>query len=134
MQLDDQTFLERFAARDLGPEYFDHRGHLRMAWLHLVNYSLDEAIDRVCKGIRDLAGKFGAPEKYNRTLTEALMRIMAARMNAAPASGFEGFLQHNTDLLQDAQDVLARYYSATRLSSEQARCSWLAPDLAPFDS
>ncbi len=39
MTLNDQTFLKRFAMRDLGPEFFDHRGHLRMAWIHFKTLS-----------------------------------------------------------------------------------------------
>jgi hypothetical protein len=133
MQDNDDTYLERFAARELGPEHFDHRGHLRMAWHHLARYDVDEANRRVCDGIRELAAKFGAPEKFNHTLTEALMRIMAARMQVDAKQDFEAFLQANPDLLDNAEGVLARHYSKARLGSAAAHAGWLEPDLAPID-
>lgn len=40
-----------------------------MAWLHLTHFELEEANRRVCDGIRDLATKFNAPEKFSHTLT-----------------------------------------------------------------
>ena len=133
MPLDDETYLRRFALRDLGPEHFDHRGHLWMGWLHLNRFELKEAISRVCSGIRDLAEKFGAPEKFNHTLTEALMRIMAGRMQGESAHDFGSFLEANPDLLTDAPHLLARHYSAQRLNSHQAHSGWLEPDLSPLD-
>ena len=132
MQLDDDTFLTRFATRDLGPEHFDHRGHLRMAWLHLTRFELEEANRRVCEGIRDLAIRFDAPEKFSHTLTEALTRIMAARMSEEGRGDFERFLALNADLVGDAEGVLARHYSAQRLNTPRARTGWVEPDLAPL--
>ena len=132
MQLDDTTFLSRFATRDLGPEHFDHRGHLRMAWLLLTHFEPEEATRRCLEGIRDLAAKFDAPEKFGHTLTKALMRIIATRLDAESRGDFERFLADNTDLVDNAEGVLARHYSATRLNAPEARTGWVEPDLAPL--
>lgn len=129
-QLDDDTFMIRFERLDLGPEYFDHRGHLRMGWLHLRRYGLDEGNARVCDGIRSLAMKFGAPGKFNHTLTEALMRIMAVRMDVAADPDFEAFLVRNPDLVDDARGVLARHYSDALLNSAEAHAGRVGPDRA----
>jgi hypothetical protein len=133
MQLDDQTFLKRFALRDLGPEYFDHRGHLRMAWLHLKHYPVEKAIQLVCDGIKQLAIQFGAPDKFNHSLTEALMRIMHKRIRLNPQQTFEEFLQHNREMVLDAQGLLAKYYSLQHLNSDAARQGWLPPDIKTLD-
>jgi hypothetical protein len=132
MKLDETTYLQQFERRELGPEHFDHIGHLRMAWLHLVHFGLEEGNVRVCRGIRDLAEKFGAPEKFNHTLTEALMRIMAQRMTATAAKDLERFLQANKELVDDAQGVLARHYSPERLASAAAKTGWVEPDREPI--
>ncbi|MCU7843495.1 MAG: hypothetical protein KZQ93_06610 [Candidatus Thiodiazotropha sp. (ex Monitilora ramsayi)] len=132
MTLDDTTYLDHFQRRDLGPEEFDHLGHLRMAWLHLNHYDFVEANKRVCEGIRDLALKFGAPGKFNYTLTEALMRIMARRMEVTAYRDFGHFLLENRDLLKDTQAVLARHYSEDCLNSRMARSGWVEPDLMPI--
>lgn len=131
MQLDDDTYLAQFASRELGPEHFDHRGHLRMAWLHLAHYDLEEASQRVCEGIKELANQFGAPDKYHRTLSEALVRIMAGRMQKDQE--FNAFLAANPDLVSDCLGVLAQHYSNERLHSAEARTSWLEPDLLPLN-
>jgi len=133
MQLNDDAYLEQFAARELGPEHFDHRGHLHMAWLHLTRYDVDEASRRVCDGIRELAAKFGAPEKFNHTLSEALVRIMAKRMAGDGGNDFEAFLQANPELVDDCLGVLARHYSVEFLHSAAARTGWLAPDRLPLN-
>ncbi len=134
MQLTDDEYLERFAARELGPESFDHRGHLWMAWLHLARYDVDEASQRVCDGIRDLATKFGVPEKFNHTLSEALMRIMAWRMQGGGKEDFDAFLQANADLVDDCIGVLARHYSDELLNSDAARTGWVLPDRLPLNA
>ncbi|MBV1789057.1 hypothetical protein KQ940_13445 [Marinobacterium sp. D7] len=126
--LDDKSYLELFAARALGPEHFDHRGHLYIAWLHLVHFDEDEARQRVCSGIRELAARFGAQEKYNHTLTEALVRIMARRLSGVSRQSFDTFLETNPDLLCDAHTVLARHYSDACLNSVRAKVSWVEPD------
>jgi hypothetical protein len=80
MPIDYSDYLNRFERRELGPEHFDHEGHLLMAWVHLQHYDPEEATQRVCDGVRELASAFGAPEKYSHTLTIAFMRIIMTRM------------------------------------------------------
>lgn len=130
MSLDESTYLKRFAQLELGPEHFDHIGHLYMAWLHLKHYDLEEASERVCSGIRGLADKFGVPEKFNHTLSEALMRIMAARLEKEMT--LDAFLHANPDLANDCKGLLARYYSDECLLSEKARVGWVKPDRKPI--
>jgi hypothetical protein len=132
MSIDYRDYLNRFERRDLGPEHFDHSGHLLMAWTHLRYYDLQEASRRVCNGVRDLAGAFGAPEKYSHTLTIAFMYLIAERMQGRASQDFEAFLAENKDLVQDAQSLILRHYSRDRLDSAEARRDWVEPDLEPF--
>jgi hypothetical protein len=133
MPQDENDYLKRFERRTLGPEHFDHLGHLKMAWIHLRYYDRAEATRRVCEGVEELATAFGAPEKYSHTLTEALMRIIAQRMQGEAARDFERFLQLNRDLVEDAQQVVLRHYSRQRLEDPLARLQWVEPDLAPIE-
>jgi hypothetical protein len=131
MELDEKRYLEQFERLELGPEHFDHVGHLYMAWLHLRHYEVDEACARVCTGIRRLAEKFGALEKFHHTLSEALMRIIAGRMQVCDGD-FEAFLCANPDLLEDARGVLGQHYSDQCLALKQARSDWVEPDREPI--
>lgn len=133
MAIDYTDYLNRFERRELGPEHFDHEGHLLMAWTHLQRYEPQEASQRVCDGVRELAKIFGAPDKYSHTLTIAFMRIIAERLPGDEEQDFAGFLAANQDLVEDAESVILNHYSRHRLTSPEARLGWLEPDLEPFE-
>lgn len=128
--LPDEQFLAGFEACALPPEAFNHLGHLRIAWIVLQRYSYPDAVERICGGIQRFAGHLGVPEKYHRTLTEALVRLMAA--NGAASMEWETFLAANPALVSDARGELARHYSHDCLNAETARISFVAPDRMPL--
>ena len=43
MEWTDDAFLDAFENCSLPESEFDHRGHLRLGWLYLERYSLEEA-------------------------------------------------------------------------------------------
>lgn len=128
--LSDDEMLAAFLACDLPASGFDHRSHLRIAWIHLQRYPLDEAVQRTCDGIAGFAAHLGATEKFNRTLTEALVRLMAHGGAADPGLGWKAFLAANPELANDARGAIARYYSQERLARPEARTRFLPPDKA----
>ncbi len=130
----DEEFLAAFLDCTIPPEAFDHRGHVRVAWLLLQRYPLAEAVERICDGIARLAAHLGAPEKYNRTLSEALVRLMAHGGAGAPALSWEEFVNANDLLMANFRDLLARHYSEERLAAPEARERFLAPDRLPLPS
>ncbi len=134
MSLSDDAFIEQFENRTLSPEYFNHRGHLRLAWLYLRRYPLAEAIDRVTQGIRLYATNLGATDKFQHTLTEAIVRIMAQRMEQGSAATLDDYLVANPDLVDDIQGVVGRYYSPELLQSPRARARFVDPDLVPLEA
>lgn len=130
-KLSDEDFLRRFLACRLEPAEFDHRGHLRAAWLALRHHPVDEAVEHACAGIARLAAKFGAHGKYNRTMSEALVRLMA-HDGAADEASLDGFLVAHPAFVHDISGLLARHYSDERLRSPPARAAFLPPDRAPL--
>lgn len=130
--LPDDVFLAAFLDARLAPADFNHRGHLRAAWLLLQRRPLEEAVADTCEGIARLATRLGAPDKYHRTLTEALVRLMAHGGAADPALGWEDFLATNAPLVRDARGVLAQYYRPDTLDSAEARQRFLPPDRQPL--
>jgi hypothetical protein len=125
----DQAFLADFLAARLDKADFNHHGHLRAAWLLLQRLPLDEAIEQACSGIQRLASALGAADKFHRTRTEALVRLMAHAGAADRAQAWDEFLQRQPLLLRDARALLARHYSPALLDSPAARLHFLAPDL-----
>lgn len=126
--MSDQDFLAAFLDSSMPPAGFDHLGHLRAAWLLLQHHPLEDAVEQTCQAIARLARRLGAPEKYNRTLSEALVRLMAQRGAADSRLCWAAFLAANTDLVADARGVLARHYETETLNSRAARESFVPPD------
>jgi hypothetical protein len=126
----DDEFLAAFLECRMPGSAFDHRGHARVAWLLLKRYPLEQAIEQVCSGIARLAAHLGAREKYNRTVSEALVRLMAAR--GLHATTFEEFSSANEQILTDARGMLARHYSPEVLSSPAAKAGFVPPDRLPL--
>lgn len=132
--ISDQAFIEQFENQTLPPELFNHHGHLRLAWLYLQRYPLQQAIEKVTTGISAYASSLGAKDKFQHTLTEAIVRIMALRKAQSHADTLESYLADNYDLVDSIGSVVGTYYSQELLNSEQARSGFMSPDLAPFDS
>ena len=132
MALPDTDFIQQFEDCTLPPAYFDHAGHLRLAWLYLRDYPLEQAVARVTGGIAAYANSQGAADKFRHTLTEAIVRIMAHRQHLQPARSLEDFLAANPDLVEDILGVVGQHYSPQRLASQAARTGFVSPDLAPL--
>jgi len=130
MEISNDKFLEYFENQTLPPDLFDHWGHLRLAWLYLRKYPLQIAIDKVTTGIKVYANSLGATNKFQHTLTEAIVRIMAIRMKKKDADTLEAYLADNQDLVEDISAVVATHYSYDLLNSERARTEFVSPDLA----
>lgn len=130
--MSDEQFLAAFLDSSMPPSGFDHLGHLRAAWLLLQRQPLEQAVDTTCDAIARLAARLGVPGKYNRTLSEALVRLMADGGGADPALSWPRFLAANAELKDDALGVLARHYSDETLISPAARERFLPPDRSPL--
>ena len=126
--LTDNDFLGSFETLTLPPGDFDHRGHLRLAWLYLGRLPPAQAMRKITEGIPAYASSLGADDKYHHTLTVAIVRVIAQRMANSPPGDFDAFLQANRDLMDDMAGVLLGYYSEARLFSAAARQGWILPD------
>lgn len=135
MSLDSETwndanFLAAFLDGTLPASEFGHRGHLRAAWLVLSRHPVQPAVVLICRGIAAIATRLGAPEKFHYTLTEAMVRIVAARMRQTPNLDWPAFVVDHADLLHDARQILQHHYSDALLQSAAARTGFVAPDRA----
>ncbi len=129
MQLTDYEFVEQFEDQTLDPVHFNHVGHLRLCWLYLQQYDLETTVQMTCTGIKSYAASLGANDKFHRTITEFLARLIHQRIAHQATHSFDDFLNNNQDLVTDAQSVLGQFYSTSLLSSEEARLNYLPPDL-----
>lgn len=130
--MSDDQFLAAFLDSSMPPAGFDHLGHIRAAWLLLQRRSLEDAVSETCNAIARLATHLGVPEKYNRTLSEALVRLMAHGGATDRTLSWPDFLAANADLVGSARLVLARHYSDETLDSAVARECFTPPDRQPL--
>ena len=131
--LSDQDFLEQFEDKSLDPNEFSHKGHLRLAWLYLKFNAFEEAINKLCKGIKSFASFHGQPNKFHKTITVSISYIIALRLKEQRFSYFDDFLGENIDLIENWRELLKKYYSFDLLENEEARVSFIEPDLKDFN-
>ena len=130
--LSDAQFLADVEACRLPAQAFGHRAHLRLAWLYLQRHPLDQAIERTCEVIARFATHHGATAKFHRTLTEALVRLMAAGGASDPRLPHAVFRDRNPHLWGDVRELLTQYYSPQRLATPEARLRFILPDREPL--
>ena len=133
MVLKDNEFLKQFEQQTLDPNEFNHIAHLRIAWLYMNKFDLKTAIKKVTSGISSYANSLGASNKFNHTLTEATIYIMAERSKKLENNSFQTFLAKNPDLIEDLLSLISQHYTIGRLNSKDAKIKFIAPDLQPFN-
>lgn len=127
--LTNDEFVKQFESQTLNPVYFDHQGHIRIACIYLNMYDFDTANNKTCCGIKAYAESLGATDKFNLTITDAIVKIMAKRMKSASDNTWQVFIKNNPDIVHDTLGLLSQYFSKELMFSEQARKFLVKPDL-----
>jgi hypothetical protein len=135
MDLDDDALWEAFSRSTLPTTDWHHRSHVRVAWLHVARWRLDEAHVRMRVGIIRLNAFHGLEETitrgYHETLTRFWLVAVAAKVAAAgPAADSRAFCDAHPELLEKAYPL--RFYSQACLFSANARAIFAAPDVIPL--
>ncbi|HAA90895.1 MAG: hypothetical protein CMM48_00370 [Rhodospirillaceae bacterium] len=125
---DYSKFADSFEECDIDPAAFAHRDHVGVAYEMLRRYEFLDAVARYSKCISALAKKAGVAKKFNTTITLAFLSLIAERMDRSENDTFERFMEQNQDLL--SSDLLKRWYTPDRLSSDLARAVFLMPNVA----
>ena len=132
----DDEFLAAFEDCTLPyPSEWDHRAHLRTAYLYLSRHPLDEAIAKMRAGIQRYNAAKGIVDTpvvgYHETLTQMWMRILhGLRATVGPEANFDAFVERHPYLLQKFLGRL--YYTRERMTSPLAKREYVPPDLTPF--
>lgn len=129
---DDLAFRAAFEGHAVAPGAFDHRSHLRLAYVYLTERAPEAAYRTMKASLLGYLDHLGVGDaKYHETLTYGWVRAVHAFMlETAPATGFTAFIEANPRLLQ--LDLLGYHYSAARLGSPAARAVVLPPDRLAF--
>lgn len=132
--MDDQAFLRALESRVLPTAEFNHNAHLLAAWAYSRRYETREAAARCAHSLSRYAMAKGAMEKYNHTVTMAILAILYSRIEANPTvrDDWDAFLSINNDIVIDARTVLLQHYSSDMLENDTARRGFVAPDIKPL--
>lgn len=128
----DLQFRVEFEAGRVPPSDFDHRGHLRLAYVYLSEGSVEEACGKMQAAIRGFLARNGVdPSKYHETITRAwILAVEHFRQKAGEADSFEAFVALHPVMLDSK--IMLTHYSAELLFSAAARDEFVAPDLDPI--
>jgi hypothetical protein len=115
--------LERGEIKD-----FHHASHLHVAWVYLTeSSSVQQAARKMRNTLRRFAAAAGKPEKYHETITLFWIHLLSRAHTASRAERVEDIVHANPQLLE--KNFPLAYYSRERLFSDEARTSWVEPDL-----
>ncbi len=54
VDLTDAEFEDKFKSCELKPEIFSHEAHIRLAWIHVMKYRVEAAIQTICSQLPKL--------------------------------------------------------------------------------
>lgn len=128
----DAEFLTAFESCSLPFKQWNHRAHVRVAYLYASRLSLNDAIGKMRSGVKTYNAVNDVPEAidrgYHETITQAFMRlIFAANQRTGPHQSADEFCDQHPELLD--KRALLRFYSRERIMSWEAKGEFIEPDL-----
>ncbi len=130
--LDDRKFCQRLESLEWPPSDFNHRLHIRLAYIYLCDKTQDKALNVM----RDWTFRYLAhheidTSKYNETLTRAWMLAVRHFMVRTPNStSSDDFIAQNPTILDST--IMMTHYSRDLLFSDDAKYNFIEPNLDPI--
>lgn len=130
----DERFRRDFEAGRIPPAGFDHRAHLRLAYVYLCGHDTESAYALMREGIQRFLARHGIDAgKYHETLTRAwMLAVRHFMVNSSQSGSFGDFVRQHPVML-DPQ-IMLTHYSRETLFSPQARAGFVKPDIDPIPS
>ncbi len=128
----DQEFRRCFEAGELLPSAFDHRAHLRLAYVHLATHGPDRAVATFRESLQQFLLYHSIDvAKFHATLTQAwLQAVWYFMQRVGDTCSSDEFLDKSSALHDP--NVMLTHYSSSVLFSEEARRQFVVPDLDPI--
>lgn len=133
--MNDEEHLRRFEDQSLPLEEWNHRAHLKVAYLYLNQFSFAEALEKLRRGIQAYNAAHGIQDTptggYHETMTQVWLKLVhSALLQFGPADTADAFFDAQTQLGDQRTPLL--FYSRSRLMSSEAKRTMVEPDLAPL--
>ena len=129
---DDLAFRESIESCELFVSEFDHRAHLRLAYIYLLESDPETAFERIRKAITNILNHNDVdPAKYHETITKAwVLAVQLFMRRSGTVQSSEHFIELNPRLLDSK--IMLTHYSEEHLFSDEARMAFVEPDLDPI--
>ena len=130
--IEDQNFRSEFEACKFPPAEFNHRAHIRLAYVYLSAYDTDTAHQKMRSALLSFLEYHGVDlSKYHETITRAWIMAVRHFMEKTPDSeSSDIFIEKNPGMLD--KKIMMTHYSADVLFSDEARAKFVQPDLDPI--
>ncbi len=133
--LSDDELLIAFEDTALPFAEWNHRTHVRMAFVYLSRFDLESAIGRMRTGVKHYNAAHQVPDTlasgYHDTTTQAFMRlIQQALRERGPFRSSGEFCARHPELAD--RRVLLCYYMRDRIVSREAKHEFVTPDVTPL--
>jgi len=123
------NLVRAFEACEIGKDEFKHRDHLAVAVWYLETLGRDAAVERMRSGLLRFLDHHEVGRKiYNETITIFWIDLLAKKLNEV-GPGVLLVDKCNKTIESMTKELVFEYYSPERLSSDEARETFLAPDL-----
>lgn len=132
LDLNDSEFEKQFRDGILAPSLFNHEAHLRLAWIHVSKYGVDNACKEISNQILAYVTQLGETDKFNKTLTIAAVRTVNHFLLKSKSNSFQDFITEFPRLKYNFKDLLDSHYGFDIFNSEKAKTHYVEPDLLPF--
>jgi hypothetical protein len=129
---DDREFKTKFETCVFSPSEFNHRSHLRLAYVYLVEND-DETANQLMRDslLRFLTHNGVDISKFHETMTQAwILAVRHFMENDSGADSANTFINNNPKMLDNK--IMMTHYSAELLFSDKAREQFVTPDLDPI--
>ena len=129
---EDQEFLRSFDDCEVEPADFNHKAHLKLAYILLAMHGVKDATPRFRTALQAFLQRNGIdPTKYHETMTQAwLLAVLHFMDRAGNTASAEEFVKASP-VLHDPK-IMLTHYSQELIRSDRARREFVAPDLDPI--
>jgi len=132
LSVEDQDFRRVFETCKFPPAEFNHRAHIRQAYVYLSEHDTDSAHQLMRSALLSFLEYHGVDvSKYHETVTRAWIIAVRHFMENTPScDSSDSFIESNPRMLDSK--IMMTHYSAEVLFSDEARAKFVEPNLEPI--
>ena len=128
-------FLAAFENCTLPFDEWNHRAHVRIAYLYACRHDVVTATKKMRSGVQRYNAANKVPDAidrgYHETITQAFMcLIVSANRQTGPHQSADEFCERHPELLD--KRALLKFYSRDRIMTWEAKTCYVEPDLCPL--